>query len=76
VRLPPPSPFFLAFWYNLAVKVFRNLIEAINSLGKGKVLFSTEGSLFNKNLAFYQKDIFEKLYLDKYKMNYGELDND
>ncbi len=57
----------------MAVKVFRNLIEAINSLGKGKFLFSTEESLFNKKLAFYQKDIFEKLSLDKYKMNYGEV---
>ncbi len=57
----------------MAVKVFRNLVEAINSLGKGKVLFSTEESLFNKKLAFYQKDIFEKLSLDKYKMNYGEV---
>jgi hypothetical protein len=55
------------------VKVFRNLIEAINSLGKGKVLISTEESLFNKKLAFYQKDIFEYLNLDKYKMNYGEV---
>jgi hypothetical protein len=55
------------------VKVFRNLIEAINSLGKGKVLISTEESLFNKKLAFYQKDIFENMPLDKYKMNYGEV---
>jgi hypothetical protein len=55
------------------VKVFRNLVEAINSLGKGKVLFSTDEFLFNKKLAFYQKDVFENLYLDKYKMNYGEV---
>jgi hypothetical protein len=55
------------------VKVFRNLIEATNSLGKGKVLISTEESLFNKKLAFYQKDIFENMPLDKYKMNYGEV---
>jgi hypothetical protein len=55
------------------VKVFRNLIEATNSLGKGKVLISTEESLFNKKLAFYQKDIFENMSLDKYKMNYGEV---
>jgi len=55
------------------VKIFRNLIEAINSLGKGKVLISTEESLFNKKLAFYQKDVFENLSLDKYKMNYGEV---
>ena len=55
------------------MKIFRNLIEAINSLEKGKVLISTEESLFNKKLAFYQKDIFENLSLDKYKMNYGEV---
>jgi hypothetical protein len=55
------------------VKVFRNLVEAINSLGRGKVLFSTDEFLFNKKLAFYQKDVFENLYLDKYKMNYGEV---
>jgi hypothetical protein len=55
------------------VKVFRNLVEAINSLGRGKVLFSTDEFLFNKKLAFYQKDVFENLYLDKYKRNYGEV---
>jgi hypothetical protein len=55
------------------VKVFRNLVEAINSLGNGKVLISTEEYLFNKKLAFYQKDIFENFSLDKYKMNYGEV---
>jgi len=55
------------------VKVFRNLVEAINSLGKGKVLLSTNDFLFNRKLAFYQKDIFGNLYLDRYKMNYVEV---
>ncbi len=62
-----------SFWYNLAVRVFRSLIEAINSLGKGKVLFSTDEFLFNRKLAFYQKDVFENLSLDKYKMSYGDI---
>jgi hypothetical protein len=57
------------------MKVFRSLIEAINSLGEGKVLFSTDVSLFNEKLAFYQKDVFENLSLNRYKMSYGGLGN-
>jgi len=38
---PPP-----ALWYNLLVKVFRNLYEAISSLERGKVLVSKVNYMF------------------------------
>jgi hypothetical protein len=65
-------------WYNLLVKVFRNLFEAISSLGRGKVLVSNVYHLFNPRLAFYQDDIFGGLKLGKYKndhdLGYSVLD--
>ncbi len=68
----------LALWYNLLVKVFRNLYEALNSLGRGKVLVSNVYLLFNPSLAFYHEDIFGGLKLDKYKndhdLGYSVLD--
>jgi len=71
----PPSV-SLALWYNLLVKVFRNLFEAISSLERGKALVSNADYLFNPRLAFYQEDIFGDLALDKYKnleLSYGVL---
>ncbi len=61
----------------MEVRVFRNLLEAINSLERRKALVSTVNHLFNPSLAFYQEDIFGGLRLDKYKENtdlgYGVL---
>ncbi len=62
-----PPRLSLVLWYNLLVKVFRNLYEALNSLERGKVLVSKVNYMFNPRLAFYQEDIFGGLKLDKYK---------
>jgi hypothetical protein len=52
------------------MKVFRNLLEAINSLEKGRALVSKFYYLFNPDLSFYQKDVFgDDLDFDKYKKN-------
>jgi len=72
----PQFPWTL--WYNLPVRVFRNLYEALDSLERGKVLVSNVYHLFNPRLAFYQEDIFGGLKLDKYKndldLGYSVLD--
>jgi len=59
----------MVLWYNLLVKVFRNLYEAINSLERGKVLVSKDDYLFNPRLVFYLEDIFGDSGLDKYEAN-------